>query len=113
MHRLLTGCPEGLVVDHINGDSLDNRRSNLRICTQRQNRWNRAKRMRAQSKFKGVWFDKDRDLWIAQIGHDSDRLRLGAFEREEDAARQYDRAARLLFGAFARTNQDMGLLPAA
>jgi len=112
MHRFVLGITsDAPMVDHRNGDGLDNRRSNLRLCTASQNMMNRRKLdASASSKFKGVWLDAKSGKWVAQIGRDGDRIRLGTFDDEIRAALQYDRAARLMFGSFARTNKSMGLI---
>ncbi|CCE05791.1 putative Pathogenesis-related transcriptional factor and ERF protein [Bradyrhizobium sp. STM 3843] len=108
MHRLLTDPLATEVVDHQNGDGLDNRRCNLRPCLQVQNMQNRRKQTTpATSRFKGVHFDKGK--WRSGIVHDGERVDLGRYNSEILAARQYDRAARLLFGRFARTNESLGL----
>lgn len=108
MHRVITDAPVGKEVDHANGNGLDNRRANLRVCTRAENAKNRAKHAPAVSKFKGVHLTKFG--WRAAITQNGEKLNLGTFKSEERAARQYDRAARLCFGKFARTNEAMGLL---
>lgn len=104
MHRLITHAPRGTEVDHRNGDSLDNRRCNLRICTGTQNKCNRPKGTGASSQFKGVCLDKERSKWKAQIEIDYKSIALGRFDNEIEAAQAYDRAARELHGEFARLN---------
>lgn len=107
MHREILVADDTQLVDHRNGDGLDNRRANLRVCTNAQNMMNQAK-VRGASKFKGVV--KRGTGWGAHIKHDGDLIWLGTFDSERSAAEQYDRAARALFGQFARTNAAMGLL---
>lgn len=92
------GIAIGAEVDHENGDTLDNRRANLRPATRQEQLWNRARRKDSTQRFKGVW--KDRRSWRARIQGDD----LGKFESDEAAARAYDRAARERFGAFAKLN---------
>lgn len=100
MHRVILGAPDGQWVDHKSGDTLDNRRANLRLCTRSQNQINRAPR---PGKYKGV-FDVGRRRLIAKIKlHGRTRV-LGWFDDAAEAARAYDRAARELFGEFARLN---------
>lgn len=109
LHRVILDPPPGMVIDHINGDGLDNRRSNLRITTQSGNMAN-ARSLRGSSRFKGVSFAKGRGKWQAHIRLDGKSVSLGRFDSEEDAARAYDAAARDAFGEFALTNEEMGLL---
>ena len=99
--RLIMDAPNECVVDHINGNPLDNRRANLRLCTQAENNLNRGA---TKGSFKGVWIDKRYGSWIAQIGHNGKRRHLGSFATPEDAARAYDTAARELHGNFAHLN---------
>lgn len=111
MHRLIMSAPDGVFVDHQNRDGLDNRRSvNLRFCTNAQNMMNITKTEGRTSQFKGVSWHKHSQKWCAAIQKSGKSVHLGAFTEEERAARQYDRAARLMFGQFARTNEMMGLI---
>jgi hypothetical protein len=112
MHRLLAGPSATEIVDHENGNGLDNRRRNLRPCLHKHNMRNRRKQTKpATSRFKGVHLDKSK--WRSGIVHEGDRVDLGCYNSEIVAARQYDRAARLLFGRFARTNESLGLFVGA
>jgi len=98
MHRLIINAPKGQQVDHKNGNGLDNRKENLRVCTRSQNQRNRvANRTRGTSKYKGVSFDKKSNSWRAKIS-------IGSFPSEEEAARAYDEVAGELFGEFAKLN---------
>ena len=103
MHRFVTGASGGrrVVVDHINGNGLDNRRENLRICTNQQNQGN-AKARRGSSQFKGV--SRKGNRWIAYIQFNRKFRSLGSFESEHDAALAYDAAALECFGEFAALN---------
>jgi hypothetical protein len=92
-----------MVIDHINGDKLDNRRSNLRICTQAENVRNQKKtRYPRLSHYKGV--SKDHGCWRARITKDRVWYCLGYFRTEEAAAQAYNQAAQELFGEYARLN---------
>ncbi len=109
MHANIIQAPPGLQTDHIDGNGLNNCRSNLRCCTGAQNQHN----MRASwglSQYKGVTWNKRTRMWQAQIGYYGSRFYLGLFSDEKDAALAYDLAAVLLFGEFACTNGEMGLL---
>jgi hypothetical protein len=105
MHRLVVYAPSVKKVDHINGNTLDNRRANLRLASNAQNLHNcKVARTNNTSGFKGAIFDKRIGRWAAQIRFRGKRYNLGYFDTPELAAQEYDRAARLLFRQFARTN---------
>jgi len=95
--------PEGYVIDHINGSGLDNRRANLRLATVAQNAWNSKKR-NPRSGYKGVCFTRDKGLWRAAIVCNRKRIHLGYFRDKRDAAKAYDKAARIHFGEYAVLN---------
>jgi hypothetical protein len=108
MHRVIMNAPAGVQVDHANGDRLDNRRSNLRLCDQTLNNANRRAGKPSRSGFRGVYFDNNSAAhpspWLAEIQVRRVRIRLGHHATPEIAARAYDRAARDAFGLFARLN---------
>lgn len=110
MHRFILGIEDAphTRVDHRDRNGLNNQRSNLRIATVSQNLQNQELRPNNTSGFKGVY--KCGKKWKAQIGIDGKRTNLGRFLVPEDAAYAYDKAARLMFGKFALTNQELGLL---
>lgn len=104
LHRVLLDAPKGMQVDHINGNPLDNRRANLRLCTTSENHANKAKpRTSSKSGFKGVRV-KANGRFEAHIKHRQKWFSLGCYGTAEDAARAYDAKARELFGEFARLN---------
>lgn len=101
MHRIVVKVTPGICVDHINGNTLDNRKCNLRLCKHNQNVKNiRKSRTGKTSEYKGVYQRKGSKVWIAKLGRKS----IGRFETQEEAARYYDAAARFYFGEFAATN---------
>lgn len=110
IHRLVVNCPEGLRVDHINGDTLDNRKCNLRICDANQNIRNRKKPKHNTSGFKGVVKIKNYNKWSSQISYKGEHKYLGYYNSKEQAAMVYDIWALFYHGEFARTNRMMGLL---
>lgn len=110
MHRVIVSAPEGIQVDHINSNTLDNRSTNLRLCTNRQNAQNSVLRSSNKSGFKGVRKRLPNWGWQARIRISGEQICLGTFATAEEAAGAYDAAAITYFGEFARTNKALGLL---
>ena len=109
LHRAIMNPPEGYVIDHINGDTLDNRKENLRICTRAENncnmhRYKSRKKAVRHSLFKGVYWDNHSNKWQAQIRVNKRTITIGRFESEQEAAWAYDFMALYYFGEFARPN---------
>ena len=106
MHREIMNAPKGKIVDHKNGDSLDNRRANLRFATQSQNLANAIRdKSKASSRFTGVYLNKAREKkWHVGIRYQGKKVFLGRFDNEIDAAKAYDEAAKKYYGEFARLN---------
>lgn len=105
MCRLIMGCKRGdsQFIDHVNNNGLDNRRSNLRICTNAENQHNQIPRM-GSSRFKGVHRHKKSNYWIARIRVDGIRIYLGCSKDEIKAAKMYDVGAIRYFKEYAKLN---------
>lgn len=104
MHRLIMNAPPHMLVDHINADSLDNRRSNLRLATNTENTRNQRRSIRNTSGLKGVSWHKNNRKWGASIKVNGRKKYLGSFDRPEDAHRAYREAAALYHGDYARAD---------
>lgn len=104
MHRELIEVPDGMFIDHINRDRLDNRKCNFRIVTRAQNMMNKSQYRNNTSGFRGVTWMKSEQLWVARIDHNRKAIFLGYFKDPEEAARAYDAAAREYRGDFAALN---------
>lgn len=106
LHRFLLGLSlgDGKVVDHKNHNLLDNRKSELRICTQLQNKANLIKKKKASSKFKGVSWITQKRKWRVTLQLNYKCISLGCFYDEIHAAKVYDIWAKHYFGEFALTN---------
>ena len=104
MHRVIMAAPEGLFVDHIDHNGLNNRRSNLRLCTYKQNNCNTLPRKGCSSKYKGVSYSKDKKRFRVCIQHNKKSYFLGYFKDEIAAAKAYDKAAKKYFGEYAYLN---------
>ena len=106
LHRLLMGVVDAgreVEVDHKNGNGVDCRRDNMRLCTHQQNMWNRSQ-PRTKSPYRGVSWNKRRRQWRAMIRISGRSITIGSFDDPADAARAYDEKARQLCGEFAVTN---------
>jgi len=107
MHQFIMSPPQGMVVDHIDGNGLNNRRGNLRICTPQQNAWNHKPRKEpdASSQYIGVYpCRRPPDKWYVKIQCGGEGTYLGPFDSEIEAARARDRKAIQLFGEYAGLN---------
>lgn len=106
LYRMLMNPSKDLTVDHINHNKLDNRRSNLRVCTLKENNKNRKVQNleNCTSKYKGVWWNKKRNIWTVQISINNKTTYVGVSKNEEEAAKLYDNAVRKHYGKFAATN---------
>jgi len=102
LHRFIVDCPEGMVVDHINLNTLDNRRSNLRICSPTENKRNCKKNKRNSSGFKGVSWNKPWGKWLAYISIDGKNKYLGAFDDKNKAYEAYCKASKKYHKEYGR-----------
>jgi hypothetical protein len=104
MHREIMGHPKGMMIDHINGNGVNNQRSNLRICSTEENAKNQRIQRNNTSGFKGVsWIKRDKK-WRAVIYYNGKLRILGTFQIKEEAADAYDRAACELYRDYALPN---------
>ncbi len=101
MHRLIMQTPEGMQTDHKNGDGLDNRRENLRVCTRSQNRMNSGRQANNTSGYKGVNLEKSVGKWRARIMVSGKHKSLGLFTTKEEAYAAYCVACVKFHGEFA------------
>ncbi|MGD2093527.1 MAG: HNH endonuclease [Phycisphaerales bacterium] len=104
MHREIMHAPKGMVCDHKNHNGLDNRKSNLRVCTSAQNQYNKKAKEGCSSRYKGVVRRGNYKRWRARIGFNRKRIHIGDFKSEKEAATAYDDKAVELFGEFACLN---------
>lgn len=104
LHRLILKTKSKKYVDHRNGDSLDFRRSNLRLVNKKQNRHNAALRSDSLTGYKGVQKKTGRETFQAYIAHNGIRIHLGNHKSVIEAAKQYDLAAKKYFGEYAKLN---------
>lgn len=105
MHRLLLDAPKGKQVDHINGNKLDNRKNNLRLCNNFENNVHRGLRKNNTSGYKGVIWNKQRRKWAAIIRTGSKRLWVCFSDDPIEAAKAYNEAAKKYHGEFAVLNR--------
>lgn len=105
LHAFIMNTPKGMNTDHINGNKLDNRRSNLRICEHLKNSYNRRMNANNTSGFKGVMWFRETQKWRAVIGVGGRKISLGYFKIKEDAAEAYKLASEKYHGEFAGLRQ--------
>jgi len=105
LHREIMNAKGRKLIDHRNGNSLDDRRTNLRRASRSQNQFNKRKTSKkTSSQYIGVYYEKGRRKWGAGIAYHGKRKRIGRFDSEIEAARAYDEAAKRYQGEFARLN---------
>ena len=103
LHREILNCPKGRQVDHINGNTLDNRKENLRICTNAENRRNCKLSKNSTTGFKGVHWHSGMKKYQARIAVNGRRYSLGFYETAKEAYLEYCINAIKYHGKFART----------
>lgn len=109
LHRAIIAAPIHLQVDHIDGNPLNNQKSNLRLCTNKNNSTN-SDTKRGKSGFKGVSWHKGMGGWRVRVRKDNKELQVGYFKCPIEAAKAYDAAAIEQYGEYARTNKMLGLI---
>lgn len=103
LHRLLINCPIDMEVDHIDGNKLNNKKGNLRICTKQQNMYNRAQHKNKTVPYKGVSFCTTTGRYKARINKDKSSIFIGRFDTAEEAHAAYCAYAKMLYGNFNRS----------
>lgn len=103
MHVFIMKSKKGQIIDHKDGNGLNNQKSNLRFCTHKQNISN-GKSRAGTSKYLGVSYDKVNNKWAAQIMENRIQIKIGRFKTEIEAALAYNERAKKLRGEFARLN---------
>ena len=102
LHRTLMNAPKGLVIDHIDGNTLNCQKSNMRICTQAENNKNMKKPWFNTSGYKGVSWHKGHKRWRADISIDNHQKSLGEYDTPEEAYKIYCEAKKNLHGKYVR-----------
>lgn len=105
LHRIIMECPDNMMVDHINHNPLDNRKSNLRVCTNSQNNMNKGKQSNNTSGYRGVDWHKQNNKWHARIHVNKRKIHLGYFDTKEEAIEARKQAELEYFGEY-RNQED-------
>ena len=103
MHRIVMGARKGDLIDHINGDKLDNRKENLRFADKSKNAMNMHK-VYGEIPYKGVYFDKTKQSYAVRISINGKHTFVGRYKTDIEAAKAYDKAATKHYGEFANLN---------
>ena len=108
MHREIMHAKKGIIIDHVNRDSLDNRKTNLRYANTQKNAFNRTKPiMKCTSRYKGVLQRKNSTVWQARLKYNNRHVELGTYDTEEKAAAVYNFASRIFFGRYRHENPNI------
>lgn len=107
LHRLVMNCPEEMVIDHINHNPLDNRKSNLRICTKQQNNMNKKFMSNNTSGCMGVYWTNREKRWISKICYKGEEICLGYYKTKEEAIEARKQAEIDLFGEYRNDDEDV------
>ena len=110
LHRLIINPPKEMYVDHIDGNPLNNKRENLRVCTHQQNIMNQKLRVDNKSGIKGVAWDERREMWRARIHANGKDNHLGYFTNREEAKKSRLAAELKYFGEYSRQSKEMELV---
>ena len=106
LHRFIMDCPDDMVVDHINHNGLDNRKSNLRICTQAENTRNATIPYNNTSGYKGISWSNEANKWHTYITYNKRRINLGYFNTKEEAIQARKNAEIEYFGEYRNDCED-------
>jgi hypothetical protein len=105
LHRFIKEAPPDMLIDHRNGNHLDCRLENLRVCTTAQNTQNTPLLKNNTTGFRGVCFSSKASKYKAEITHNKKRFHLGYYDTAEDAAKVYNEKAKELFGEYYRETE--------
>ena len=106
LHRLILDCYDKKIIDHSDGNTLNNKKNNLRICNKSKNAMNSKKRNDAlTSKYKGVHFNTRTQKYVAKIIVDGKTTHIGYFDSELNAAKAYNKYSKIYHGAYSRINE--------
>lgn len=104
-HRIIMSAPNDMYVDHINHDGTDNRKKNLRLCTNAENQWNTQRQTNNISGYKGVGWYNPRKKWRVLIQINGKKKYIGIYDDKIEAAKAYNEAAIKYHGEFACLNE--------
>lgn len=104
MQNYIMKVDKSTIVDHIRHNTLDNRKSELRVSDAQKNSWNQQPRKGSKSKYSGVWFDKNRGKWVGEVKKDGKKYYVGRFDNEVECAKSRDKRALELFGEYGYLN---------